>query len=230
MDKLFNYETRLEEKYGELFKLQTEIINFYKKQWEEMNDLIAHGYSEEPNYIANAYGLKVKDFHIIQLDGMLPRIPKHNIHKYREHYGIAKRFISSRIMDICKNLNCKCYKEPVALIVMHYHTGNRLFDVDNKEKQIIFNSLKGWLFKDDDWEHLQFASEGVGEICTEPRTMLYIGPASEVAYMIKTLINEFKRIENLPNVVKGSLAEKMIKKKVSLAQKYDVEMPPEEIM
>lgn len=200
------YADSIDQAQEELFTAQRRLIEIYKQQWMEMNYLVNIGHwPEKAVYLANAYALKVDDeTYIFQLNAPLPFLPNPyymRFKKSRDEFIAAKLFISLQLLDVIKQLECKPIERPVALIIKHYYSGNvRLFDIDNKAKQVVINTFRNRLINDDNVKSLSYYSEeGIHDM--EDRTMLYLGLAEKRLLLETEIASQYPRIDHLPEVI-----------------------------
>jgi hypothetical protein len=188
---------------NELMLAQLKIIEFYKQQWAQANALPI----EERKYEANSYGIKIDDIYVFQLDGVLPHIPSFDINTKvsRKHYKIATNFITARLKNVCKLMECVPTMEPMALVIVNHYVGERIFDIDNKEKMTIVNALKGQVYHDDNMKNLPCIIELSNQVEEHPRAMIYTGPASKALHIHGDIIEKCSRIDHLDSVVVGNL-------------------------
>lgn len=203
-DEVVRLQEQLDKKYDELTRVQLDILEIYYKQWDMViNSNWFAGKPDDKSW-GNAYGLRVDDMHIFQLDGILPRIERPiRKHNYK-HYSTFRQFINARLSNVCSQLKPKAYDVPVAIVVVHYYNGNRLFDVDNREKEIIINTLKRHLYRDDTCNRLTFFAEKSIKTSDEPRTMIYVGPEKEVISMIEKTIFDYPQIDCMDGVFESN--------------------------
>ena len=205
--KLEQLEQEINRKNMELRQAHLKLIDLYVEQWKEIN---ASGmWEDELRYKGNAYGLKEDSIFIFQINGPLPRIIKQDLMDQGVYVKKARNFIVGRLSSVCRKMskmeNLEKYKVPVAIIIVHYYNlnMNRVFDMDNKEKSAIINTLRGVLYKEDTVKEVSFTAEIARPIDSEPMTMVYVGPTERSIYMLQNTICEYPRIDNLANVIIG---------------------------
>ena len=191
----------------QLFNVQMDLIKAYERQWAEMNYLIENGYwDKKAFYLANAYGLKIDDeMYVFQLNASLPFLPNPyytRFKKSREEFMAAKMLVWGQLRDVINQLEVKQLRQPAALLIKHYHDGTRIFDMDNRAKQVVINSLRPDIIADDNVQSLPFYSEEAIQ-AEENRTMLYLGPYSKRVYIEDEIVKLYPKINNLLVVVEG---------------------------
>lgn len=190
-----------------LFNAQLDLIKAYERQWAEMNYLVENGqWNEKAFYLANAYGLKVNDsMYVFQLSAPLPFLPNPyytRFKKSKEEFMAAKLFIASQLRDVINQLEPKQMHQSAALLIKHHHDGTRIFDMDNKSKQVLINSFRQKLIVDDNVKALSFYSEEAIQ-GNENRTMLYLGPYDKRISMETEIAKLYPRIDHIPGVIEG---------------------------
>ena len=202
------HEARTEESLRKLFSAQAELIEAYQMQWSEMNYLIQEGqWPEKLIYPGNAYGMQADvETYVLQLDMPLPFLPNPYVRRFKEsskEYFNAKLLISKQLHDVIEKLGKDQLYSSAALLVKHYYQKVRIFDLDNKAKQVVINSLKQRLILDDNIQRLPYYSEEAIKSEDGNRTMLYLGPASKKQYMEYELALKYDRIDHLPGVIES---------------------------
>ena len=191
-----------------LFAAQKELIEAYKRQWAEMNYLIENElWSEKAVYSAAAYGLKVdNEMYVFQLNAPLPFLPNPyymRFKKSREEFVVAKLLISLQLLDVINQMGPEPIGQSAALMIRHYYSGNvRLFDMDNKAKQVLINTFRGKLIVDDNAESFSYYSEKAIRGQAD-RTMLYLCPEPDSPLMEMEIAPRYPRIDHLPEVITG---------------------------
>lgn len=190
-----------------LFAAQKELIEAYKRQWAEMNYLIENGmWDEKAVYLANSYGLQVdEEMYVFQLNAPLPFLPNPyymRFNKSREEYVAAKLLIITQLRDVIDQLGPGLISQPAALLIKHYYRDVRIFDMDNKAKQVLINTLRQKLIVDDNVKAFSYYSEEAIQ-AEEDRTMLYLCPAAGRVFMEREIVPRYPRIDHLPEVVTG---------------------------
>lgn len=203
-----------------LYKEQKALIEAYKSEWAEINNLIKTGHwDEKAVFKGNAYGLKIDDdSYVFQIDAALPFLP--NVYyrdfeqSYEEYYAI-KLFISLQLRDVIEQIGDGPMKRPAALLIKHYYHNVRVFDLDNKAKQVIINTLKTRLIKDDNINRLPYNSEEAlwNDLWNEHgnRTMLYLIPYDDRTLIETKITQQYPRIDNINEVLEGKIPLKSIK-------------------
>ncbi|MGE5543687.1 MAG: hypothetical protein ACM3UW_01815, partial [Bacillota bacterium] len=190
--ELKRYADKIDLAQIDLYLAQRELIEAYKEQWSEMNRIIDAGeWPEKAVFPANACGLKLDEvLYVFQIDAPLPFLPNPYYWRFKEHHEeflAAKLLVSLQLRNVIKQLNAKVIDQPAALHTRHYYNDAvRLFDMDNKAKQVITNSFRGVLLEDDSSKTLPFFSEEAIR-ANWNRTMIYLGPYSE-RHLIETEI------------------------------------------
>jgi len=237
-DDLFDYhQDKIEKLYKKLFQCQMDIIDAYNTQWEEVNDLIEKGQIEVTEYEADAFGLKTDDMYIFQLDGHLPFIPNYNIKDNYKHYKKSRLFISSRLNDVCNKIGTELIPPPVGIIIAVHHYG-KIFDVNNFECQLIVNTFKRRLYKDDNIRIVPFMIQMAIPTSDKLRTMIYVGSKEYIATNVLDIAEEYHRIDTLPGAVAGNIPrlarKELIKKSTSTLSpcslKTSKKLPERDIM
>ncbi|MDR3542719.1 MAG: hypothetical protein P4L69_17415 [Desulfosporosinus sp.] len=190
-----------------LFKAQLDLIKAYERQWAEMNYLVENGqWDGKPFYLANAYGIKVTDeMYVFQLSAPLPFLPNPYYTKFkksREEFMTAKLLVSAQFRDVINQLDPEQMRQPAALLIKHHHDGTRSFDLDNKAKQVVINTIRQKLIADDNVKTLPLYYEEAIQ-GNENRTMLYLGPHAKWIYMETEIAKRYPRIDHLPGVIEG---------------------------
>lgn len=196
-----------------LFNAQYNLIRAYERQWAEMNYLIENGqWDGKAVYLGNAYGMKVDiEMYVLQLDMPLPFLPNPYVLRFKENakeYYLAKQLISEQLRDVIEQLGDGPMLSPAALLIKHYYQKVRIFDLDNKAKQVVINSFKNRLIKDDDIKHLPYYGEEGVVSKDGNRTMIYLGPDSKRRYMEHEIALKYERIDQLPGVTEGKYPAK----------------------
>lgn len=201
------YQSRISSKLVELGKVELDILELYQNQWVEVNEMMGKGDLQDCNYDANAYGLKVNDsLFVFQLDGLLPFISSHEpyyIKDSRKHHSTSRRFIVRRLKNICSKLNAAFIQSPVGIAIIYYG-GRKSYDVDNKHKRMIINSVKGSLFKDDTRETVSINIEKYISFEQE-KTLIFIGEADIIESELNVLEKQYNDIKTHQNVVVGDI-------------------------
>lgn len=212
--RLKQLEKEIDSKNMEIKQVHLKLIDLYKEQWEEVNALGVQ--EDEARYKGNSYGLKKDGAFIFQLDGPLPRITKQEFVDQDAYVKKVRNFIVTRLSSVCRKMdqieNLEMYNVPVAIIIVHYYSlgMNRAFDMDNKEKSVIINTLKGFLYKNDTVKEVSYVAEIAKPINSEPRTMVYVGPTERATYMLHNTVNKYSRIDNLANVFTGDVPKLVV--------------------
>ena len=191
----------------QLFKAQFDIIKAYERQWAEMNYLIENGqWDEKAFYLANAYGLKVdEEMYVFQLNAPLPFLPNPfytRFKKSKEEFMAAKLLVSAQLQDVISQLEPEKMRQPAALLIKHHYSYKRIFDMDNKAKQVVINTLRQKLIEDDNVKALAYYSEEAIQ-GNEDRTMLYLGPYSKRISMETEISSKYHCIDHLSESVEG---------------------------
>jgi hypothetical protein len=190
-----------------LFDAQFDLIKAYERQWAEMNYLVENGkWDEKAFYLANAYGLKIDDeMYVFQLSAPLPFLPNpyySRFNKSKDEYMAAKLLIWAQLRDVINQLKPKQMQQPSALLIKHHHDGTKNFDLDNKAKQVIINTIRQKLIADDNVKTLPLYFEEAIE-GDENRTMLYLGPHSQWILMATEVTRRYPRIDHISGVIEG---------------------------
>lgn len=201
------YQKRISSKLVELGKIELDILELYEGQWIEVNQMMEKGILQDCNYDANAYGLKVNDsLFVFQLDGLLPFLSSHEpyyIKDSRKHHSASRSFIVRRLKNICSKFNVSFIQPPVGIAIIYYG-GRKSYDVDNKHKRMIINSVKGSLFKDDTREILSTNIEKY--IPSEhEKTLIFVGAADIIESELNTLVKRHNDIKTYPDVIVGDI-------------------------
>jgi hypothetical protein len=201
------YQDRISSQLIELGKVENNIIEIYNSQWMDVNSMIEKGEITDRDYVANSYGLKINDnLFAFQLDGLLPfmssKLPYH-IREGRKTYNASRYFIIGRLKSVCAKLKPSQIKAPVGVAVIHYG-GRKLFDIDNRQKKIIINSLKFHLYKDDTFDILDLVIEKHIQ-SSEEKTMIFVGESDNILMNLHSLINQHSDIKKHPNAVVGDI-------------------------
>lgn len=196
----------------QLFKAQLDLIKAYKLQWAEMNYLIENGFwNEKAIYLSNAYGLKAdKEVFVFQLNAPLPFLPNPYYMRFKEskdEFIAAKLLINLQLRDVINQLEPKTMSQPAALMIKHYYSDVKIFDMDNKAKQVLINTFREKLIVDDNVRSFSYYSEEAIQD-EDNRTMLYIGPVSEKRFIEDEIVSQYKRIDHLSEAVSGKHPEK----------------------
>lgn len=202
-----SHVTKVDMAQEKLYNAQLELIKAYERQWAEMNYLIENGqWDEKAIYLSNAYGLKIdEEMYVFQLSAHLPFLPNPyytRFKKSKEEFMAAKLLIISQFREVINQLRPELMRQPAALLIKHHHNGTRIFDMDNKAKQVVINSLRQKLIVDDNVKALSYYSEEAIQ-GDENRTMLYLGPHSNRMLMETVITQHYLRIDDSPGVVEG---------------------------
>lgn len=210
------HENEIDMLQQRLYKDQMDLDEAYQSEWADMNELIHAGqWDEEAVFKGNCYGLKVgEEKYIFQLDAPLPFLPNtfyRSFDKtYKEFYAI-KLMLSLQLRDVIEQIGDGPMTSPAALYVRHYYHNVRIFDLDNKSKQVLINTLRRVLLIDDTVNHLTGYREDAvyneSENGADNRTMIYLYPYRDLHYLESEVIPDYARIDNLKGVIVGKLCK-----------------------
>lgn len=206
-----SHVTKVDMAQERLFNAQLDLIKAYERQWAEMNYLVENGqWDEKAFYLANAYGLKVnEEMYVFQLNAPLPFLPNPyytRFSKSNEEFMIAKLLIASQLRDVINQVEPELMRQPAALLIKHHHDGTRIFDMDNKAKQVVINTIRQKLIVDDNVNALSFYSEEAIQD-DENRTMFYVGPCAKKTFMETEITKLYHRIDHISGVIEGEYPE-----------------------
>lgn len=205
----------------QVLKAQARLVEAYKRTWSEINYLVEQGVFPgiAVSYPYDAFGcwLEEQEMCIIQVEGLLPFIPSYSgkvIEDSYKDYLDCKAFFSARIRDVAEKMKQHSYNEPVALFIKYYLSPfTKQFDFDNRSKSFLINSIKGFIIKDDSWNHVAMCQEEAKIHKDADRTMIYIVPYRQ-ALSSKTLDTIYK-IKDLTatefQIIRSSIPGKTIR-------------------
>ena len=129
-----------------------------------------------------------------QLDGVLPRL---NYKEERKSATTAKYSIKTALTCVCRQMyeknKIEMFRVPTTVIIVHGFNSetNRVFDMDNREKSVIINSLKGYLFKDDTLNDISYFTEIAKEVSYSPKTMVFVAAAKLHLFLLSEIVPTF---------------------------------------
>lgn len=211
-----SHEDRIAMIQRRLYRDQMELIEAYKSEWAELNHLIKTGqWDEKAMFKGNCYGIKVdEEIYILQLDTALPFLPNTFYRSFKEtsqEFYAIKLIISLQLRDVIEQIGDGPMKSPAALMIKHYYHNVRAFDLDNKAKQVVINTLRRSLIIDDNINRLSFYSEeAIWNDLWENRgnrTMLYLCPCIQRKFFESEVVPKYPRIDNLAGVFEGKIPQ-----------------------
>jgi len=210
------HENEIDMLQQRLYRDQMALNEAYQREWADMNGLIEAGqWDESAVYEGNCYGLKVgEEKYIFQLDAPLPFLPNSFYRSfdktYKEFYA-TKLLLSLQLRDVIEQIGEGFMDRAATLFIRHYYHNIRTFDLDNKSKQVIINTLRKTLLKNDTIDYLKgFREDAIynePEIGSANHTMLYLYPYSESLYMETKIVSKYPRIDNEEGVITGKLCQ-----------------------
>lgn len=216
------HENEIDLLQQKLFMTQAALNEAYQRQWAEMNQLIKDGsWDEEALYKGNSYGLKVgHEAYIFQLDVPLPFLPNvfyRSFEKTFKEFYTTKLMLSLQMSDVIEQIGDPPMTAPAALHIRHYYRDVRLFDLDNKSKQVVINTFrKAGLLKDDKVIYLSAYREDA--IYNDPqegtanRTMIYLYQHQDSQFFETEVMPKYFRIDNVKGAVSGELCKRVVKR------------------
>jgi hypothetical protein len=213
------HEDRISIIQQRLYRDQMDLNEAYMREWRDLNHLIKTGqWNEKATFKGNCYGLKVGDeMYVLQLDSALPFLPN-NFYRsfektYKEFYA-TKLLLSLQLRDVIEQFGDGYMRRAAALFIKHYYHNVRMFDLDNKAKQVIINTLRQFLIKDDTVDYLSgFREDAVWNDLWEERgnrTMMYLCPYEKRIFMETEITSQYPRIDNMPGVIEGRIPKTMM--------------------
>ena len=223
------YENEIDLLHQKLFMTQAALNEAYQRQWAEMNQLIKNGlWTEKAVYKGDSYGMKVgREAYVFQLDAPLPFLPNtfyRSFEKtYKEFYTI-KLMLLLQMASVIEQIGDPPMGAPAALHIRHYYRDVRLFDLDNKSKQVVINTFrKAGLLRDDTIIHLAAYREDAiyndAEDGAANRTMIYLYRHLDSQVFETEMTPKYTRIDNIKGVISGELS-KMAVKRCPLSEDY----------
>lgn len=217
------YENDIDLLQQKLFRIQAELNETYRRQWAEMNQLIKNGlWAEKAVYKGDSYGLKVgREAYVFQLDAPLPSLPNafyRNFEKvYKEYYAI-KVMLLLQMRGVMEQIGDPPMRYPAALHIRHYYRGCRIFDLDNKSKQVVINTIRSaGLLRDDTFNHLSSYREDAvyndAEDGVPNRTMIYLCRHMDIQEFEAETVPKYPRIDNIEGVFLGKISEMAMKRR-----------------
>jgi len=201
-----------------LYRDQMALNEAYQREWTDLNELIKAGeWDENAVYQGNCYSIKVgEQKYVFQMDAPLPFLPNtfyRSFDKtYKEFYEI-KLLLSLQLRDVIEQIGDGFMTYPAALFIRHYYHNVRIFDLDNKSKQVIINSFRKTLLKNDTVDYLTgFREDAIynePEVGLANRTMIYLYPYLDSHYMENEIVPKYPRIDNIEGVISGKLCQNM---------------------
>ncbi|SHN86375.1 MULTISPECIES: hypothetical protein [Desulfitobacterium] len=223
------HENEIDLLQQKLFMTQAALNEAYQRQWAEMNQLIKNGlWTEKAVYKGDSYGLKVgREAYVFQLDAPLPFLPNtfyRSFEKtYKEFYTI-KLMLTLQMSDVIEQIGDPPMSAPAALHIRHYYRDVRLFDLDNKSKQVVINTFrKAGLLRGD--TIIRLAAYREDALCNEDedgapnRTMIYLYRHLDSQGFETEILPKYPRIDNLKGVISGEMS-KMAVKRCPLSEDY----------
>lgn len=213
-----------------LFYTQAALNESYQRQWAAINQLIKAGlWDEDAVYPGNSYGLKVgHETYVFQLDAPLPFLPNVFYRSFKRTYNefyTTKTMLTLQLRDVIEQIGDGSMKYPAALHVRHYYKDVKIFDLDNKSKQVLINTFRQILLANDTVNCLtgyyEDAVYNEGEEGTANRTMIYLYQYREGPIYGNELASSYPRIDNIKGVVTGKYCKKIVDWSLSVKDSCD---------